>query len=105
MCASIRRLQEIEERVARIANVLQIESLLGRYPSELSGGQQQRVAIARVLVMEPRVLLLDKPLSNLDAKLRMDMRAELKRLHAEINSTVIYVTHDQLEALKTRGSI
>jgi iron(III) transport system ATP-binding protein len=73
--------------------------LLARYTSELSGGQQQRVAIARVLVMRPSVLLLDEPLSNLDATLRMDMRAELKRLHLETGATVLYVTHDQLEAL------
>jgi ABC-type sugar transport system ATPase subunit len=89
----------IKERTDKIAVVLQIEELLGRYPSELSGGQQQRVAIARVLVMEPKVLLLDEPLSNLDAKLRMDMRAELKRLHTEMESTIVYVTHDQIEAL------
>lgn len=91
--------QEIKKRTQRIADMLQIGDLLQRYPSELSGGQQQRVAIARVLVMEPRVMLLDEPLSNLDARLRMDMRAELKRLHVESGATIIYVTHDQLEAL------
>lgn len=91
--------QEIKEKVTTMAGILQIGGLLERYPSELSGGQQQRVAIARVLVMEPRVLLLDEPLSNLDAKLRMDMRAELKRLHVETKTTIVYVTHDQLEAL------
>ncbi len=90
---------ELKERVERVAAALQIEPYLARYTSELSGGQQQRVAIARVLVMRPKVLLLDEPLSNLDAKLRMDMRAELKRLHAETGATVVYVTHDQLEAL------
>ncbi|NMA61982.1 MAG: ABC transporter ATP-binding protein [Firmicutes bacterium] len=90
---------EVKSRTIAIAKVLQIGDLLERYPSELSGGQQQRVAIARVLVMEPEVLLLDEPLSNLDSKLRMDMRAELKRLHLETGSTIIYVTHDQLEAL------
>lgn len=89
----------VADRVTKIAKTLFIEDLLQRYPSEISGGQQQRVAIARVLVVEPRVLLLDEPLSNLDAKLRMDMRAELKRLHAETGSTIVYVTHDQLEAL------
>ncbi len=90
---------ETAERVEAVAAALQIERFLERYTSELSGGQQQRVAIARVLVMRPGVLLLDEPLSNLDAKLRMDMRAELKRLHAETGATVVYVTHDQLEAL------
>ena len=90
---------EVERRRDEVAAALQIDKLLHRYTSELSGGQQQRVAIARVLVMRPSVLLLDEPLSNLDATLRMDMRAELKRLHAETGATVIYVTHDQLEAL------
>ena len=91
--------QAILRKVEAIASMLHIGELLSRYPSELSGGQQQRVAIARVLVMEPEVLLLDEPLSNLDAKLRMDMRAELKRLHTETGSTIVYVTHDQMEAL------
>lgn len=90
---------EIARRRDEVAAALQIDKLLHRYTSELSGGQQQRVAIARVLVMRPSVLLLDEPLSNLDATLRMDMRAELKRLHSETGATVIYVTHDQLEAL------
>ena len=90
---------ETTRRLDEVAAALQIDKLLGRYTSELSGGQQQRVAIARVLVMRPSVLLLDEPLSNLDATLRMDMRAELKRLHAETGATVVYVTHDQLEAL------
>jgi ABC-type sugar transport system ATPase subunit len=90
---------ETARRLEEVATALQIDGLLERYTSELSGGQQQRVAIARVLVMRPSVLLLDEPLSNLDATLRMDMRAELKRLHLETGSTVIYVTHDQLEAL------
>lgn len=91
--------REVAENVEQVATALQIEPYLQRFTSELSGGQQQRVAIARVLVMRPKVLLLDEPLSNLDAKLRMDMRAELKRLHVETGATVIYVTHDQLEAL------
>ena len=90
---------EAKRRLEEVAGALQIDGLLGRYTSELSGGQQQRVAIARVLVMRPSVLLLDEPLSNLDATLRMDMRAELKRLHLETGATVLYVTHDQLEAL------
>ncbi len=90
---------ELATRVEEVASALQIDALLERFTSELSGGQQQRVAIARVLVMRPSVLLLDEPLSNLDATLRMDMRAELKRLHAETGATIIYVTHDQLEAL------
>lgn len=98
---TIKRLsrQDIERQVRQTAETLHIDELLGRYPNELSGGQQQRVAIARVLIMRPEVLLLDEPLSNLDAKLRMDMRAELKRLHKETGSTIMYVTHDQLEAL------
>ena len=90
---------EAAQRLDQVATALQIDGLLGRYTSELSGGQQQRVAIARVLVMQPSVLLLDEPLSNLDATLRMDMRAEFKRLHFETGATIIYVTHDQLEAL------
>ncbi|WP_299751437.1 ABC transporter ATP-binding protein [uncultured Boseongicola sp.] len=90
---------EAARRLEQVATALQIDELLDRYTSELSGGQQQRVAIARVLVMEPSVLLLDEPLSNLDATLRMDMRAELKRLHHDTGATIVYVTHDQLEAL------
>jgi len=90
---------EIQKTTSDVARTLRIDDLLDRYPSELSGGQQQRVAIARVLVMKPQVMLLDEPLSNLDAKLRMDMRSELKRLHSETGSTIVYVTHDQLEAL------
>ena len=78
---------------------MRIAEFSGRYPSELSGGQQQRVAIARSIVSKPRILLLDEPLSNLDAKLRVEMRSELKRLHGELKTTVVYVTHDQVEAL------
>ena len=78
---------------------MRIEEYVDRYPAELSGGQQQRVAIARTLAPNPRVLLMDEPLSNLDAKLRNDMRAELKRLHKQTGATFIYVTHDQLEAM------
>jgi multiple sugar transport system ATP-binding protein len=94
-----RRADDIREITSEVAAILRIDDLLDRYPSELSGGQQQRVAIARVLVMKPQVMLLDEPLSNLDAKLRMDMRSEIKRLHSETGSTIVYVTHDQLEAL------
>jgi multiple sugar transport system ATP-binding protein len=90
---------EIDKRVARAANILQIEPLLGRRPSELSGGQRQRVAIGRALVRNAGVFLFDEPLSNLDAKLRAELRVELKRLHAELGTTMIYVTHDQIEAL------
>jgi len=90
---------EIKKMVGEALERLRISELSGRYPSELSGGQQQRVAIARSIVMSSKVLLLDEPLSNLDAKLRMEMRVELKRLHQEMNITIIYVTHDQVEAL------
>ncbi len=90
---------KIKDRVEELTHLLKIEELLDRYPSELSGGQQQRVAIARTLAPSPKVLLMDEPLSNLDAKLRTEMRAELKRLHKEIASTFVYVTHDQLEAM------
>jgi len=96
---------DIKAKTKKVADILAIADLLERYPNELSGGQQQRVAIARVLVMDYDILLLDEPLSNLDAQLRMDMRAELKRLHNELNSTIIYVTHDQLEALTMSSNI
>src|SRR5574344_2197800 len=91
--------EEIKARVEEMAHTLKIEQFLQRYPSELSGGQQQRVAIARTLAPKPQVLFMDEPLSNLDAKLRLEMRTELKRLHATTNATFIYVTHDQLEAM------
>ena len=90
---------KIKARVDELLDLLRIRELAGRYPAELSGGQQQRVAIARTLATSPKVLLMDEPLSNLDAKLRMDMRTELKRLHLETESTFVYVTHDQLEAM------
>ena len=91
--------KEIQTSVKEVANLLQIEELLDRYPAQLSGGQRQRVAVARAIVMRPDVLLMDEPLSNLDALLRLQMRAELKRLHQEIGTTTVYVTHDQIEAL------
>ena len=90
---------EIDRKVREAAKVLDIEHLLERRPRELSGGQQQRVALGRALVRDPKVFLMDEPLSNLDAKLRVQMRAELKRFHQDLNATVIYVTHDQLEAV------
>jgi multiple sugar transport system ATP-binding protein len=90
---------EIEKKVVAAAKVLDIEHLLARRPRELSGGQQQRVALGRALVRDPRAFLMDEPLSNLDAKLRVQMRSELKRFHQDLNATVIYVTHDQLEAV------
>lgn len=90
---------KIAERVKELLVMLKIEQFAERYPSELSGGQQQRVAIARTLAPKPSVLFMDEPLSNLDAKLRGEMRTELKRLHVDTNSTFIYVTHDQLEAM------
>ena len=91
--------QEIEKRVARAAEILQIEPLLDRRPSALSGGQRQRVAIGRALVRDVDVFLFDEPLSNLDAKLRSELRVEIKRLHAKLENTMVYVTHDQIEAL------
>ena len=90
---------DIKALVTNALERMQIAEFEGRYPSELSGGQQQRVAIARAIASSPKLLLLDEPLSNLDAKLRIDMRSELKRLHQEMGTTVIYVTHDQAEAL------
>ena len=91
--------EEIEETVMRSLSTMRIAEYRDRYPNELSGGQQQRVAIARAIASSPKLLLLDEPLSNLDARLRIDMRAELKRLHKETGTTIIYVTHDQVEAL------
>ena len=90
---------EIEQRVARAAEILQIEPLLQRKPVELSGGQRQRVAIGRALVRDVDVFLFDEPLSNLDAKLRSELRVEIKRLHLRLKNTMIYVTHDQVEAM------
>ncbi|MEC0370673.1 ABC transporter ATP-binding protein [Paenibacillus chibensis] len=90
---------EIRQRVMASLDKMRIPELADRYPGELSGGQQQRVAIARAIVTSPEILLLDEPLSNLDAKLRTEMRAELKRLHGELGTTIVYVTHDQQEAM------
>ena len=90
---------EIDSRVARAAEILQIGPLLDRKPAALSGGQRQRVAIGRALVRDVDVFLFDEPLSNLDAKLRSELRVEIKRLHARLNNTMVYVTHDQIEAL------
>ncbi|MBQ2261283.1 MAG: ABC transporter ATP-binding protein [Loktanella sp.] len=90
---------EIEKRVNRAADILQIQPLLDRKPGALSGGQRQRVAIGRALVRDVDVFLFDEPLSNLDAKLRVDLRVELKRLHNQLQNTMIYVTHDQIEAM------
>jgi multiple sugar transport system ATP-binding protein len=91
--------EEVKRRVANAAGLLQLEPYVGRYPAQLSGGQRQRVAVARAIVMEPSVLLMDEPLSNLDALLRLQFRAELKKLVSEVSTTTVYVTHDQVEAL------
>ena len=90
---------EIDTKVKEAARVLDITHLLERKPRELSGGQQQRVALGRALVRDPAVFLMDEPLSNLDAKLRVQMRSEIKRFHQDLNATIVYVTHDQLEAV------
>ena len=89
----------IDEEVKRVAGLLGLDHLLKRKPRELSGGQRQRVALGRAIIRKPKVFLMDEPLSNLDARLRVEMRAELKRLHSELKITTIYVTHDQAEAL------
>ncbi|MCR5325063.1 MAG: ABC transporter ATP-binding protein [Lachnospiraceae bacterium] len=91
--------EEIDSKVRRVSRIVKIGMFMDRYPAELSGGQQQRVAIARTLAPEPEVLFMDEPLSNLDAKLRLEMRYELQRLHVETGSTFVYVTHDQMEAM------
>ena len=96
---------EITERVNRILDTVQLRHLKDRYPAELSGGQQQRVALARAIVIEPEVLLLDEPLSNLDANLREEMRSEIRRLHDAFRITTVYVTHDQAEAMVTSDRI
>ena len=91
--------EEIDKIIARVSAIVKIQPFMERYPGELSGGQQQRVAIARTLAPGPRVLFMDEPLSNLDAKLRLEMRSELQRLHLSTGSTFVYVTHDQMEAM------
>ena len=90
---------QIQETIERVANMLQINELLDRKPSQLSGGQRQRVAMGRALARDPAIFLFDEPLSNLDAKLRVEMRTEIKLLHKRINTTIVYVTHDQIEAM------
>ncbi len=89
----------MQQRVDNAARILNLEPLLGRYPRELSGGQRQRVAMGRAIVRDPKVFLFDEPLSNLDAKLRVAMRAEIKALHLRLKTTTVYVTHDQIEAM------
>ena len=90
---------EVDDRIQKTAGILGIEALLARYPRQLSGGQQQRVALGRAIVRDPQVFLMDEPLSNLDAKLRVQTRAELIKLHQRLKTTVVYVTHDQVEAM------
>src|SRR5436190_7200220 len=94
-----------DRRVSEMLRVVQLDGFQARYPSQLSGGQQQRVAVARALVVEPEILLLDEPLSNLDANLREEMRFEIRRLHEEYRYTTVYVTHDQSEAMTTADMI
>jgi iron(III) transport system ATP-binding protein len=103
----VRRLSkaEIQQKVGHILDVVRLGHLRDRYPAELSGGQQQRVALARAIVVQPSVLLLDEPLSNLDANLREEMRYEVRRLHDEFHITTVYVTHDQAEAMVTSDRI
>ena len=96
---------EVKRRVGQVLDVVQMGQLASRYPAELSGGQQQRVALARAIVIEPEVLLLDEPLSNLDANLREEMRFEIRRLHDAFKITTVYVTHDQTEAMVTSDRI
>ena len=98
-------LKEKEIRYEEMEKLFHLEGLKNRYPSELSGGQQQRVALARMLAVKPSLLLLDEPLSNLDSNLRLEMRAELKRLHYSLGSTIVFVTHDQMEAMTLATSI
>jgi multiple sugar transport system ATP-binding protein len=103
--ATKKSMQTIEQRVREVAKVLQIESILNKKPSELSSGDMQRVAVGRAMVRRPKAILMDEPIGSLDAKLREDMRTELKRLHIEINATTLYVTHDQVEAMSMADKI
>src|SRR6266480_1336124 len=96
---------EIEAHVAKAANILGLTVLLDRYPRQLSGGQRQRVAMGRAIVRDPQVFLFDEPLSNLDAKLRVQMRTEIKELHQRLKTTTVYVTHDQIEAMTMADKI
>jgi len=96
---------EIDEKIAKLLAVVHLAEFKNRYPAELSGGQQQRVALARALVVQPQILLMDEPLSNLDANLREEMRFEIRRLHEEFKITTVYVTHDQAEAMATSDRI
>jgi multiple sugar transport system ATP-binding protein len=96
---------EIEKKVRAAAAILSLEPLLGRKPAQLSGGQRQRVAMGRAIVRDPKVFLFDEPLSNLDAKLRVQMRGEIKALHERLGSTIVYVTHDQIEAMTMADKI
>ncbi|MFT4148894.1 MAG: sn-glycerol-3-phosphate ABC transporter ATP-binding protein UgpC [Paracoccaceae bacterium] len=96
---------EIEEKVKRAAGILDLAHLLDRYPKQLSGGQRQRVAMGRAIVRDPQVFLFDEPLSNLDAKLRVTMRVEIKELHQRLKTTIVYVTHDQIEAMTMADKI
>src|SRR5437660_12432180 len=95
----------IDERVKKAADILGLSGLLERYPRQLSGGQRQRVAMGRAIVRDPQVFLFDEPLSNLDAKLRVQMRTEIKELHQRLKTTSIYVTHDQIEAMTMADKI
>ena len=97
--------EKIQEQLEKVSKFLQVDQLLERKPSQLSGGQRQRVAIGRALVREPRIFLFDEPLSNLDAKLRVEMRREIKKLHQQLKTTVVYVTHDQTEAMSLGTNI
>ena len=96
---------EVRKRVEEAAQILGLHGLLGRYPKQLSGGQRQRVAMGRAIVRDPKVFLFDEPLSNLDAKLRVQMRSEIKDLHRRLGTTTIYVTHDQIEAMTMADKI